>query len=61
MPLLGHGVELLGLVDGRDWVKTEAHLLFCLLTSNILISNPIRQRHVLPSVDVIESNPHRGY
>ena len=28
MPLLGHGVELLGLVDGRDWVKTEAHLLF---------------------------------
>ena len=28
MPLLGHGVELLGLVDGRDWVKTDAHPLF---------------------------------
>ena len=32
--------------------KTGARLLFCLLTSNILISSPIRQRHVLPSMQI---------
>ena len=36
MPLLGHGVELLGLVDGRDWMKTEAHFF---LTTNFKYSD----------------------
>ena len=39
--------------------KTQSHLLFGLPISIML--NPTRQRHVLPSMNVIESNPHGGY
>ena len=39
--------------------KTQSHLLFGLPISIML--NPTRQRHVLPSVDVVKSNPHGGH